>query len=723
MPAMLEVSFGRGTGRDEVEAMLLGLHGVLRPARALAPGSRAAVEIRGDRTGLQLRLWLSDEHRQASVLRIVQSTLTGGTVAVLDDASAPLARPGAAARIRLGNAAGMLRTDLPQPGLGGLLAPLAGLTGQREACLQFVLSPARPADQQALLRRAREAEAPRSRQGWGASLVQAGANRAQARVLRDKAHGLLFLVDVRVGASSPALLAELVAAFGQFTAPYARASRVPTLWRAQLGRQLATRRLPLWPPPTLVSVRELASVLTPPATTFGLLPGIVATRRHLAPPSGAPRSGRLLAVADAGNERDRVIALSREDARLHVALIGPTGVGKSTVMARQVLDALAAGDGAVVLDPKGDLVEDLLRRLPDDRADDVIVLDPSGQRERPLGLNLLEPGPGQDAASVTEALMGVLRDLFARNWGARTDDTLYNAIFTAASKPGATLADLPLLLTSNEARRSYLTHLNDPFIAAFWTWFEALGGGERAAILAPALNKLRPLLRPDLAPIIGQRRSTLALDRVLSERRILLVRLPRDGALFGALLVARLWQAALRRVAAAERRRPDVLLAIDEVQSFLRTGGDLGEMLALARGLRLGLCLATQHLDQCPPGLRAALLSNARTRLVFQPDATDAAPLARSLAPELEAVDLTALGPFEVAARLAVGGASSRPFTGRTLPLPPPLRASSHALRAASAKRYGRPRREVEDELRAAAAPLDPLADAEIGILRHEEDA
>ena len=223
-----------------------------------------------------------------------------------------------------------------------------------------------------------------------------------------------------------------------------------------------------------------------------------------------------------------------------------------------------------------------------------------------------------------------------------------------------------------------------------------------------------------MAPIVAQSRSTIDLDAVLARRQILLVHIPRGAELFGTLLVARLWQAILRRASKPAAKRPDVLLAIDEVQSFLRTGGDLGEMLAVARGLNVGLCLATQHLEQCPPALRAALLANARSRVVFQSDAEDARTLARGFAPDLEAADLTGLDRYEAAVRLAIDGAVSRPFTIRTLPLSEPVRSSSEAIRAASRSRYGRPRREVLEEIAVRVAP-DDLTDATIGTTGIEE--
>lgn len=518
--------------------------------------------------------------------------------------------------------------------------------------------------------------------------------------MREKAVSPLYRAGVMLAATSLQLTDELAAGFAQFAAPYAQVRRHRVFWAGCAASQLRERRLPAWwPAPALVGVAELAGMLAPTPEGLRDLRGPVSRSRRLRPPTGAARAGRVLCLANDGGAERRV-ALKRADTRLHTWLIGPTGTGKSTLLAHQVLDAAARGDGAVFLDPKGDAIEEVLRRLPEQRAGDVVVLDPVHDRNHPVGLNLLERAAGQDAAGVTEAIMGVLRDLFARNWGARTDDTLFNGIYTAAAVDGTTLAELPRLYASKEFRRPFVAAVDDPFIRDFWIGFDGLSPAQRGALLAPALNKLRPLLRPDLAPVIGQRRSTIDLGRVLAERRLLFVRLPRDGALFGSLLVARLWQAAQRRIDQPEARRPDVLLAIDEVHSFLRTGADLGELLAMARALRVSLCVASQHLEQCPPELRAALLANARTRVVFQADETDGAALAKGFMPYLDAQDLAGLGRYEVAVRMALDGTVSAPFTGRTPPLPPPLRGSSEALRRVSRARYGTSRATVEAELR-----------------------
>lgn len=696
MNTALALAFPRDVRPEAMEALLLRLHGLLRTGGPFHGTERLSFELLAGREGTRVEVRLPDDRVLRAAQDAYAAAFPGGTCHVVNGDQTGEDGFVAFRRISLGRAAAMLRTDLPLPGFQGLLAPLGRLgTGQR-VILQFVLLPTASSEQRRLATRAGRPPARRRSEVGVLASVQLSAG--QRKALRDKAVAPLFRVGVLVAASSPSLVRTALAGFAQFAAPYASARQHSVLWTARARRQLAHRTLPLWPVPTLLNAQELAAVLGPSPEALRLARGPIVRSRRLPAPQSAPRRGRPLCVSSGA--REHPVALSREDSLLHTWLIGPTGTGKSTLMAAHAVAAAEQGDGVVLLDPKGDLLEAVLLRVPERRAGDVIVVDPVSEAAHPVGLNLLERASGQDAAAVAESVLAVMRDLFSRNWGARTDDTLFNGLFTAAQLPGTTFAELPRLFGSAPFRAPYLAALSDPFVRDFWSGWERLAAPEQAAILAPVLNKLRPLLRPDLAPIIGQRKSTLDLGEVLSKRKLLLIRLPRDGALFGSLIVARLWQAAQRRLALPENRRPHTLLAIDEVHAFLRTGGDLGEMLAMARGLKLSLCVACQHLEQCPPALRAALLANARTRVVFQTDEADAAQLARGFAPELECADLTGLGRFEVAIRMALDGAVTPAFTGRTEALGDAVRASSEPLRALSRSRYARPRAEVAAELR-----------------------
>lgn len=697
MSAALSIEFPRDVGPEALEPLLLRMRAILVPYRALGRPARAALELVGDRAGVSIELWLERESLAPVAAQALRSAWPAGRVQNrrprrYDD------RFQVFGRLSLGRNDAPLRDDLGASALGGILSPLSELRGEQQAVVQLALAPAPPAAQGRLLARARELERRGTRGSLIGGLAALEANRPRAGATREKAATPLFRTSVLVAASDGFLVRDIATAFAQFAAPYAQVRHHRVHCASRARAQLRGRGLALWPAPTLVGARELACLLAPSSEALRAVRGPLLRTRRLAPPQDAPTAGRVLCVGERGG-RQRPVAISRIDSRSHVALIGPTNVGKTTTQVNFFLQAVAAGDGGVFIEPaKGDAIEAILVRLSDRDADRAIVVDPEREREHPPGLNLLE-SLGGDRSEPAAALLAVLRDLHESSWGARLDDTAYNGLATAAAVSGVTVAELPALYASREFRRPFVAELHDPFIRDWWRWFDRLSDAERAQITAPVLNKLRPLLRPALLPIVAQRESTIRFDEILRERRILLLRLPPGGELFGALVVAALWRAVERRALVPEERRPDTVLCIDEVHRFLRVGGDVAEMLALARGLRLSLCLATQHLEQCPPALRAALLHNARTRLAFQTSFPDATTLARTFAPELEAVDLANLERFGVAARVAVGGAVSAPFTATTLPLPDPVRRSSEPLRAASRRRYGRSRAEVYADL------------------------
>ena len=205
--------------------------------------------------------------------------------------------------------------------------------------------------------------------------------------------------------------------------------------------------------------------------------------------------------------------------------------------------------------------------------------------------------------------------------------------------------------------------------------------------------------------IVGQQKSTIDVAACLDQGRLLLVRVPKGtlgedtSRLLGSFVVARVWQAALARAGRPEAWRPDAALYVDEVHNYLSLPTPLAEMLAEARGYRLSLCLAHQHLGQLPREMREAIAANARTKIFFQLSAEDAAALERSVAPELHAHDLAHLPAHTAAVRLCHGGETGAAFTLTTEPLPAGDTQRAEEVRAAARERAGTPREEVESLL------------------------
>ncbi|WP_219416946.1 helicase HerA domain-containing protein [Pseudonocardia nigra] len=492
---------------------------------------------------------------------------------------------------------------------------------------------------------------------------------------------------------------------------------------------LATRRLSHQPRPwgrwgrdgDVLSVRELAALAHLP--TDDHVPGLLrAGARAVAPPPGITGPGpdaKPLGITDTGHERP--VALRVPDARQHLHVIGATGSGKSTLLGNMILADADAGRGILLVDPKGDLVTDVLSRLPRRCADRVVLLD-ADSRSRPPCLNPLDvtrSGPAPSGDLAVDNLVSVFRRVYAAFWGPRTDDVMRAACLTLALQPDTpTLAQLPGLL-ADPARRERLTAaVTDPVLAGFWDWYGQLSDASRAQVVAPLLNKLRAfLLRPFVRDAIAAGPSTIDMTRVL-DGGICLVRIPKGSIgeettrLVGSLTVAAAWQATTARARTPQRDRRDASLVVDECHNFLNLPYPIEDMLAEARGFRVAMTLAHQHLGQLSRELREGLSTNARSKIYFNAGPEDARDLSRHTAPHLTDHDLTHLGAYHAAARLVLHGEQTPAFTLRTQPLPPPVPGRSREIRAAArhadAARADRARERTATARATATAPPTP---------------
>lgn len=422
-------------------------------------------------------------------------------------------------------------------------------------------------------------------------------------------------------------------------------------------------------------------------------------------------------VADQVGER---LGISIGDALYHTVLLGPTGAGKSTALAHLALADIHAGRGVLLIDPKTDLVADILARIPEQRRGDVVVIDPTSSR--PVGINPLArvqaarsapsssgggvPGGGASPELVADTVLATLKGVFAESWGVRVEQVLSAALVTLARTPGATLVDLPLLLTNAAYRQRLIAASGaDPLgTGQFWAAYEALSEAQRQQWVGPVLTRLQPfLIRPHLRATLGQAAPSFDLGEVFTRRRIVLVSLNKgvlgaeSARLLGSLLVGQLWPLILARAAVEPSRRHVVSVFIDEVQDYLSLPGSLADALAQARSLGAAFHLAHQYRGQLPPALKAGIDANARNKIIFSLSAADAAELARQ-AIDLEAADFQLLPRFGVYARTMHHGRENPWCQATTLPPTPPTQ-DALALRASSQARYGQDAAQTEAAL------------------------
>ncbi len=397
------------------------------------------------------------------------------------------------------------------------------------------------------------------------------------------------------------------------------------------------------------------------------------------------------------------VGLAAHDGLFHLIATGPTGSGKSTVLLHLIRADIQAGRAVVVIDPKRQLIDDIIERaVPEDRINDVVVVDPSD----PLvpGFNPLDAG-GRDPDVVADGLLAVFAAVFADGWGPRTQDMtasgLISLLRVGQIRSGRgdepyTLLDLPRLFSDGTFRRSVVGHVaSDPALGAFWAWYDGLSPQAQAAAIAAPANKWRQyLLRPAIRRILGQAAPTFRLRDVFRENKVVLVPLndgligPITAQLLGGLIVSETWMATLERAKEKQPTARPASVWVDEVQNYLHLPTSLGDALAASRSMGVAWALAHQFRAQLPPAMLSAIDSNARNKIIFRPgDPKEAAAYAR-MTPELDAVDFMSLGKYEAYATVMTGGAQQPWCSIRTMPMPEPT-GLGERIRTESRNRYG----------------------------------
>jgi hypothetical protein len=664
----IEVRFGADVTVDAVQAMIGCIAG-------LPSGAVVMLDVVAGGGGIRHLL----HGEQATI-----DTLRGQWRAILpglrldEPQSAPPAGWSAGAVLRLQGSYPVLRSDAPAEAAAAMLGALQPLGLEEAVMLRFVLAPrSHPQMPQPV--------------GRGA----AGPRADHLRALRLKYAGPLLagvgVVAVRAGHPKRAahLLSRIVSVARSRRGAYgglAVAKRGP---RA-LARLLGRRTLPSG---DVYSPAELAALTAMPIGAPEVAGLGLGTAPVLMPSPRIPTAGRVLA-ASTWPGADRALAQPVAGGLSHALVAGPTGVGKSALIANLIVQDLKAGRGCLLIDGKGDLAEDVLARIPHERMSDVVVLDPGRGGPVP-GLRVFGCGDHESAELTADLVVSVFRDLFAENWGPLSSRWLRAGLVLLAHDREATLADFPFVFSRDVYRRRLVARVKDPLARQVWAGYEAMGPQERAHQLAAPLNKIEEVIgRKVVRAVLAQRAPKLDLDDVMRAGKIVVVSLSPGqigspaARLIGALVVHELFQSVQARAALPPARRKPFFAYIDEPRVLGDIPTPLDSLYEMARGLGCGILLGAQSLTQLPADLRAAVATNAATVVAFRQGADDARLLAREL-PGTTSEGLQNLGRFEVIARIGLGpGDVSAPVSGRTFPLPPAT-SDPDVVRCASAERYG----------------------------------
>lgn len=417
-----------------------------------------------------------------------------------------------------------------------------------------------------------------------------------------------------------------------------------------------------------------------------------------------------------GSGRD--VRFAGGDRSRHCYIVGATGTGKSTLLYNMIAQDIRNGEGVAVIDPHGDLYQQLLTSIPKHRADDVVLIDPSDYAHS-VGINFLEC-EGLSKRVQTNFVVNEMIKIFDRLYDMRVaggpifEQYMRNAMLLVMESdyPAATLMDVPFLFEDKEFREFLLERCKNPIVRNFWKkQAEEAGGDASLRNMAPYItSKLNQFTTNGLLrPIIGQHKSTVDFRELIDTGKILLVNLSKgllgemDTQLLGMLIIGKIFTAAMGRTTLKAEQRKPMFLYVDEFQNF--TTDTVAHLLSEARKFGLFLTLANQNLAQLSANsgkqnILDAVLGNVGTTLIFRLGAVDADKMQIYTRPELDAQDLQDLPDFHMAGRLLVKNCPSRPFVSRTLPNGKVSDcADAESIIEASREKYAVPTEKVEEEI------------------------
>ncbi|MCL5012304.1 MAG: type IV secretory system conjugative DNA transfer family protein [Patescibacteria group bacterium] len=404
--------------------------------------------------------------------------------------------------------------------------------------------------------------------------------------------------------------------------------------------------------------------------------------------------------------QERVFGIKLADRRQHTYVIGKSGTGKSTLLLNMVIADVRAGHGVCFVDPHGETAEEILHFIPEDRADDVIFINPA-DIDFPIAFNPLERVSFEMRHLVASGLMSVFKKIWPDAWSARMEYILNNTLLALLEYPNSTLLGIMKMFSDKEFRRKIVNDLQDPIVKSFWIdEFAKYTQRLETEGVAAIQNKIGQFVaNPLIRNIIGQVHSSFDFRKAMDEGKIIIVNLSKgkigedNSNLLGAMLITKLQLAAMSRVDIPMGQRKDFFLYVDEFQNFATES--FATILSEARKYRLSLIVAHQYIDQLDEKVRSAIFGNVGTMIVFRVGADDAEFLEKEFFEEFLSSDFVNLPNAHIYARIMVDGISSRPFSARTLP-PPPLPQPSlfDIILQSSREKYSLAKEKVDEKIR-----------------------
>jgi hypothetical protein len=413
-------------------------------------------------------------------------------------------------------------------------------------------------------------------------------------------------------------------------------------------------------------------------------------------PSDVTFIGRTNYVASL-EEKKFVFGFKRIDRRRHLYIIGKSGVGKSKLQELMIRQDIAYGHGVCIIDPHGELIEDILNFIPEERIEDVCIIDP-GDVDFPSSFNPLANIDPTFKHQLTQGLIEVLRKQFGANWTPRLEHVFRFTVLALLDYPYSTMRGMISMLTDRNYRQKVVEYIEDDMVKRFWAiefadWSEKF---DTDAII-PLVNKLGQFLSdPMLRNIFGQKENKIDLEKIMNEQKILLINLSKgkigeeNSSFFGSMFLTKIKQAGMARAKLEPKDRSDFYLYVDEFQNIVTDTFE--NILSEARKYGLNLIVAHQYVAQLLPKVQQAVLGNVGSIITFRVGGDDATKLKPEFAPVFDVKDMINLGVGEFYIKMTIDGESYDPFSGETLQVLPATHPSyRQRIIDASRRKYSIP--------------------------------
>jgi len=430
--------------------------------------------------------------------------------------------------------------------------------------------------------------------------------------------------------------------------------------------------------PFMVSAIELTSLWHPP--TLGTLPNTaIVLSRKAPPPRTLPAIANDPQISFCGvtNYRDQTtpFGFRRFDRRRHLYVLGKSGNGKSCLLQLLVKADIDNGFGCAVLDPHGDLTDEILKTIPKHRLKDVVIFDPS-DLQHPPSFNPMIPIRPELKVRVMLSFLDTFKRVFGDSWSEKMDHLLRYAVNALLNIPGASIVSLRRLLSDDEFRAEVVKRSPDESVRRFWeVEFPSRRQEFEEGPVSQLLNRLDELLATDMIRnILGQPTNTFDFREFIDSRKIVLFKISKgvlgaeNASLLGSLIIWKLYEAAMSRADIPVDSRQDFYFYIDEFQNFATQS--FGEILSESRKYRLCMTFANQFLGQLPAQVKETVFGNIASLVCFRVGAEDGATVAQEFKPRFSAEDLLNLPLREFYVKMSIDGEVQEAFSGRTLDVP-----------------------------------------------------